>query len=157
MGILDRLLPNRKEEKKADDIVEKLIKLIDLDSFFWDKPQKVTDFFQRELKQHILNENKKLFPILKGALPKKHYALVGAYEEEHGEIIEKCEWLEGMLKNDARLPSKNLKIEIVKLSGELIEQIVSHTRREEEELYPLARKYLKPKNYKELQNALEPR
>jgi hypothetical protein len=154
MGIMENLLPDRKDEKKSDTIVERLIRLIDTDSFFWDKPQKISDFFEKEIKHKIGSEEKTLYTILRRALPKKHFKQLDSFEQEHEELTERHDWLNGMLKSHMRYPSKNLKINIIALSGELIERVVQHSRRESEELCPLARKYLKQRHYKELQNAI---
>jgi hemerythrin-like domain-containing protein len=150
MGILERLVSNEKHEKKAGSIVEKLIKMIDQDPFFWDKPQKLADFFNKEIKQKIESEERTLFSILKQVLPKKHLKQIDLLEKEHDEILSKYGCLDGLLKNQAKYSPKNLKKEIIGLSGGIIEQIVQHANKEWDMLSPLIKKHFKEKNYKDL-------
>jgi hypothetical protein len=146
---LEKIIPQHKD--KQEHFLKKLIKIIDDDSFFWDKPAKVADFFDKEVRERNEIQEKVLFPYLKKVLPACDAKAVLEFEKDHQDIEKYLLELGKTVKAQSEYPSKESKKRLINVSRIIIELIFPHTKNEDEKLSLLIKKYFKQKDLKELE------
>ncbi|MBN1383454.1 MAG: hemerythrin domain-containing protein [Elusimicrobia bacterium] len=152
MDVIEKLVAQHTGIKEQLDILNKLIRMIDSDAFIWDNVVKVSDFFNREARQHFILEERVLFPVLKKVLPQDKQKILTEIELEHRPILDKLVEFEKIAKKHSKLQSYDSRENFIKTSHDIIESLISHAKKEDEKLFPLIKSLFKPENYREFED-----
>ncbi|OGS39296.1 MAG: hypothetical protein A2551_06980 [Elusimicrobia bacterium RIFOXYD2_FULL_34_30] len=153
MDIIEKLIAGHHEVKERVDILSKVVKTLDSDAFIWDNVLKISSFFDKEVKEHFKLEEKVLFPIMKKVLPKEKQEILKEIELEHKPILKMLEEFKKIAEKHSNLSSRLIRENFIAISHDIIENLIAHARKEDENLFPLIKIYFSKENYKELEDA----
>jgi hemerythrin-like domain-containing protein len=151
MDIIEKLIAGHRDIKEKETILQKLIKMIDTDVFFWDNAGKVAYFFDTEVKRHLALEEQVLFPVLVSILPPEQASAIRALEAEHQAIKEKIEAFAAIARAHTQTPTKTTREEIVRASSDILEGVVPHAAREDALVFSLVKQYFTAKEYRQME------
>ena len=151
MDVIEKLIAGHRDVFEKRDILSKLIKALDTDAFFWDKADKVSFFFKKEIREHFAMEERVLFPVLKKILAGKDIETLSEIETEHVSIIKKLDGFNIVSDNHQRYASKVTREHLIRSAFELIEVISAHAEKEDKRLFPLIKEKLGAENRRELE------
>lgn len=151
MDIVAKLVTGHRDLFERQDVLVKLSQAIDNDAFFWDSAVKVSEFFDKEVRQHLEIEERVLFPVMRKALPADKLSVLDGIEKEHGPLGEKLTNFETISKSHNRFPSKVTREEMVRAAQDVLEPLLDHARREDQELFPLIKDTFRAEHYQELE------
>lgn len=151
MDAIEKIIAGHRDVREREDILQKLIKMVDHDVFFWDNALKVAAFFDREVYRHLDIEENVLFPVMRKVIPPTDVEnLLSTFEEEHIPIREKIRQFGTIAREHTHHPSKSTREHVVKLSREIIEVLVPHAQKEDDLLFNLVHRFFKPEDYHEV-------
>ena len=151
MDVIERLITDHDSVREHRDMSLKLAELINNDAFFWDNATKVSRFFNKEVREHFSIEEKVFFPVLKNVVPQEKLKMIAEIEKEHDPVIAKLDELDKISLQHLKYPSKSTRELFVKTCGEIIDILLPHAKREDDEIFLLTKQLFKETQYKELE------
>lgn len=151
MDVIEKLIAGHREVREEIDILNKLVKMSNSDAFAWDDVFKISNFFEKEVKEHFRLEEIVLFPVMKNVLPLSEQNILTEIKDDHKPILEKFDDFKKMAERHKKISSKNSREDFVNSSKAIIDSFIPHAKKEDIKLFPLVRKYFRAENYKQLE------
>ena len=151
MDVIEKFINDHSEVKEEIDILEKIVNLLNSDAFSWNNVFKISSFFDKEVKEHFRLEEQVLFPVMKKVLPSDKQKILAEIEKEHRPILSKLDAFRKIAEKHSEFLARNTQENFIRISHEIIESIIPHAKKEDEQLFPLAKIYFKPDNWKQLE------
>lgn len=151
MDVIEKLIAGHRETKEEVDLLDKLVKMSNSDAFAWDDVFKISEFFEKEVKEHFRLEEVVLFPVMKNILHGSEQNILTEITDEHKPILGKFDNFKKMAERHKKISSKNSREDFVSSSRAIIDSLIPHAKKEDVKLFPLVRKYFRAENYKQLE------
>src|SRR3989339_423439 len=155
MDIIEKLIADHQQVREQTFVAEKLASLIDSNAFFWDNATAVQRFFEKEVREHFASEERVLFPVLRQVVSDWERTMLEKIESEHVQILKLLNELSDISKQHIRYPSKSTREFFVKVCAKILDILMPHARREDEELYPVINKRFTDAHYRQLEENLK--
>ena len=117
MDVIEKLIAGHREAKEEIDILDKLVKMSNSDAFAWDNVFKISDFFEKEVREHFRLEEIVLFPVMKNVLPGAEQNILAEITDEHKPILWKFDDFKKMAERHKKISSKNSREDFVSSCG----------------------------------------
>ena len=151
MDVIEKLIADHQQVREQTFVAEKLASLVDKEAFFWDNAIAVERFFEKEVREHFAIEERVLFPILRRVVSDWERTMLEKIESEHVQIMKLLNELSGISRQHIRYPSKSTRELFLSVCAKILDILMPHARREDEELYPVIKKRFTDAYYRELE------
>lgn len=152
MDIVEMLVAGHRHVTEQKKLLDKIVKMIDEDAFFWDNAAKLTEFFKFEVREHFKIEEKVLFPVVARVLTGPENERLKQIEAEHGPILALLSEFELIASDHLKAANKTTRVNLARVAGELLAKIIPHAQSEDELLLPAIRERFGPAHFKELES-----
>ncbi len=151
MDAIAKLIAGHRDIREREDLVKKLVTMIDVDAFFWDNAIKVSRFFEVEILNHLDLEEKVLFPVMRGRFSAEKCAIIDELEKEHVILRGKIGAFAALARGIDCSAQSLTRQEIVKYSKEILDIALPHGKREDDELLALITVLFQPEDFRTLE------
>ena len=99
--------------------------------------KKISKLFERDIIEHLKTEEREVFSIVlsRGTLAEKR--IIRSLQREHINILEKIDRFKDLIQKSGLRPNEAQTRELTTLNKGIIELMLRHSRKEDEELFPL--------------------
>ena len=137
---LVRLIKDHEQVSEFLENIGEVLKFLD-DEEAWKKIKPVEAFFQQNIVGHFKFEEEKVFhPLLLKMATSELIKLILDLQREHGIILSKLEEFQRIVSEKASLPDKEINTRLNIVGREIIDILLAHASKEDDELFPIIEK-----------------
>ena len=137
---LFRLIKDHEQVSEFLENVGDVLEFLD-DEEAWKKIKPVEAFFQQNIVGHFKFEEEKVFhPLLLKMATSELIKLILDLQREHGIILSKLEEFQRIVSEKASLPDKEINTRLNIVGREIIDILLAHASKEDDELFPIIEK-----------------
>lgn len=98
---------------------------------------KISKLFEEDIVNHFKTEEKEIFSVVLSCGKLLEKRMVRSLQREHIEVLEKIDQFKDMVLKCGLKPNEAQAKELASLNKDIIETMLSHSHREDKELFPL--------------------
>lgn len=99
--------------------------------------KKISKLFEQDIITHLKTEESEIFPMALSVGTLSEKRLIRSLQREHINVLEKIDQFKDLVLKSGLHPNEEQMKEITVVNADIIELMLSHARKEDEELFPL--------------------
>lgn len=151
MDIVEKLVAGHRHVTEQKELLDKIVKMLDEDAFFWDNAAKLKEFFKFEVREHFELEEKVLFPVVAQVLTAPEKERLKFIEQDHDSILVLLAEFDLIAADHLKASNKRTRENMARVAGDLLAKLIPHAQNEDELVLPAIRQRFGPAHFKEME------